>query len=60
MIIRGLGAMAWMAAGFVNLMQGNTDVAVISLALGAAYGYSCYKMGGKNKKSAEQVRRAER
>lgn len=49
MIIRGLGAMAWMAAGVVCLMQGKTDVAVISLALGGVYGFSCYKLIKKNK-----------
>ncbi len=54
MIIRGLGAVAWMAAGVVSLMQGNTNAAVISLALGAVYGYSCVKLAGNNKKNVNR------
>lgn len=49
MIIRGIVAVAWTAAGIVGLTQGKTDVAIISLALGAAYGLSCYKMIKRNK-----------
>ena len=44
MIIRALGTIAWMASGIVCLTQGKTDVAIISLALGAVYGLSCYRL----------------
>ncbi len=49
MIIRGIVAVAWSAAGIVELTQGKTDIAIISLALGVAYGSSCYKMIKRNK-----------
>ncbi|MBP5607706.1 MAG: hypothetical protein J6X66_05495 [Lachnospiraceae bacterium] len=47
-IIRGLGTIAWFASGIVCLTQGKTDVAIISLALAAAYGISFCKLIKKN------------
>ena len=47
-IIRGLGTIAWLASGIVCLTQGKTDVAIISLALALAYGFSFCKLIKKN------------